>query len=76
MFIRKFGDLAKNFKPLGEEEHEFYSQILSSICARFGKDPNNLQDFLLDVATWGHFTSDCLWASSWLMGLILAEQGS
>ena len=44
----------------------FYSRKLDSICAGFVKYPNNLQDFPLNVAIWSHFTSDCLWASSWL----------
>ena len=56
----------KKIKPQSEEEHEFYNQVLNSICARFGKDLANLQDFLLNVAIWSQFTSDCLWASSWL----------
>ena len=64
--MRKLDDLAKTFKPQSEEEHEFYYQVLDSVCARFGKDPNNLQDFPLNVAIWSQFTSDCLWASSWL----------
>ena len=37
-YIRKFEDLARNFKPQNEEEHEFHIQVLNSICARFGKN--------------------------------------
>ena len=49
-----------------EEEHEFVNQLLNSTCAKFGEYHTNLQAFLLNVATWSQFTSDCLWASSWL----------
>ena len=30
------------------------------------RNPTNLQESLLNVAIWSQFTSDCLWASSWL----------
>ena len=49
-YIKKFDDPAKNFKRQTEEEHEFYKQVLNSICARFGKYPSNLQDFPLNTA--------------------------
>ena len=65
-YIKKFGDPAKSFKPQSDEEHEFYNRVLDGMCARFGKYPANLQDFKLNVAIWSKFTSDCLWASSWL----------
>ena len=42
---RKLDDPAKKFKPPSEEEHEFYHQLLDSICATFGEDPTNLQGF-------------------------------
>ena len=60
-------NLRPNCEPQSEEEHEFYNQVLESICARLGRDPTKLsQNFLLNVATWSQFTSDFLWTSSWL----------
>ena len=59
-------DPAKTFKPQSEEEHAFYNQVVNRECARFGEHPTNIQDFLLNVAIWSQFTSDCLWDSSWL----------
>ena len=44
----------------------FYTMVLHSICAKFGKDPTDLRDLPLNFATRSQFTSDCLWASFWL----------
>ena len=65
-YISKFDDYAKKFKPQSEGEDSFYNQVLNSTCARFGEDPNNIQNFPLNVAIWSQVTRDCLWASSWL----------
>ena len=63
-FKRNF--ILQKLKPQSKEEHEFHNQVLDSICARCGQYPTNLQYSPLNVAMWSHFTSDCLWASSWL----------
>ena len=66
-YIRKFDDTAKNFKPQSEEEHEFYNQVLNSLCAQdLVKYPTSLQEFPLNVAMWSQVTIECLWASFWL----------
>ena len=39
-YIRKIDDSAKNFAPRSEEEHEFYNQVLHSICAKLERDPH------------------------------------
>ena len=51
IYIRKFFDLAKNFAPQSEEEHDLHNHVLDSICAIFGKYLQSLQDFPLNVAT-------------------------
>ena len=40
--------------------------VVSNISAKLGQDPNNPQDFLLNVETWRQCTNYCLWASLWL----------
>ena len=47
-------------------KHDFFNQELDRKCARVGKYTTNIQDFLPNVAICSQFTSDCLWASSWL----------
>ena len=49
----------------GRARH-FTTRYLNSMCARFGQGPPNPQYFQLVVPIWNHFTSHCLWASSWL----------
>ena len=57
-YIKTFVDPAKNFKPKSEKEHEFYNQVLNSICAQCGKGPTTIPDFPVNVAIWSQFASD------------------
>ena len=39
---------------------------IGQYLSKIGKNPTNFQDFQLNVALWSQFSSDYLWASSWL----------
>ena len=63
----KFDDPAKTFlKPQNQEDQEFHTTVLHSICAKSVKDPTDLRGFQFNIAIWSQFTSDCSWASFWL----------
>ena len=59
----------KSFKPQNQEEQEFYTMVLQSICAKFGEDLP--QTFVIPSKLW--FGASSQWLS---MGFILPEQVS
>ena len=65
-YIRRSDDPAKSFQPQNQEEQEFYTIVLHSICATCRKDPADARDFPFNIAVWSQFTSNCLWSSLWL----------
>ena len=38
---------------------KFYTMLLHSICAQFGKDPTDIREFLFNISLWNQFASDC-----------------
>ena len=69
-YIRNFDHPARSLKPQNQEEQEFYTMVLHSICATCRKDPADLRHFLFNIAILSQFTSDCF------VGFFLAKRGS
>ena len=68
--IRNFDDPAKSLKPHNQEEQEFYTMVLHSICATCRKEPADLRHFLFNMSIISQFTSDCF------VDFFLAKRGS
>ena len=52
-YIKKFDDPATSFQPENQEEQEFHTMVLHSICAQFREGPHILSRFSVQYSDLG-----------------------